>query len=83
MPTIPKFPFQISRGKGKSEGILGNTILGNTMAAASNTLRKSLARVATRKTPSGRKVIEEKNVLLENSHIYFKIMLANYQEVVD
>ena len=60
MPSIPKFPFNI-RGKGKSEGILRNTILGNTMLAASNTLRKSLARVATRKDNSGHKVIGQKN----------------------
>ena len=80
MPTIPKFPFQI-RGKGKSEGILGNTILGNTMAAASNTLRKSLARVATRKTPTGRKVIEENNVLLKYNQVSLHYIFANYQDI--
>ena len=77
MPTIPKFPFQI-RGKGKSEGILGNTILGNTMLAASNTLRNSLARVATRKTPSGRKVIKDKNAFREYSHLFFIIRTFAY-----
>ena len=57
MPTLPKFPFQIG-GKGKSDGILGKNILSNTMLAASNTLRKSLAKVnaQTRKTLSGQKV---------------------------
>ena len=55
MPTIPKFPFQIG-GKGKSEGLIGKNILGNTMIAASNTLRKSLAKVATRRAPSSQKV---------------------------
>merc|ERR1712136_344845 len=54
MPTIPKFPFQIG-GKGKSEGLIGKNILGNTMIAASNTLRKSLAKVATRRAPSSQK----------------------------
>ena len=55
MPNIPKFPFQIG-GKGKSEGLLGKNLLGNTMIAASNTLRKSLAKVATRRNPSSQKV---------------------------
>ena len=55
MPSIPKFPFQIG-GKGKSDGLLGKNILGNTMIAASNTLRKSLAKVATRRDPSNQKV---------------------------
>ena len=55
MPSIPKFPFQIG-GKGKSDGLLGKNILGNTMITASNTLRKSLAKVATRRDPSNQKV---------------------------
>ena len=61
MPIIsqPRFPFSFHRKEkpaGYTTGILANTILGNTMAAASNTLRKSVARAAARKNLSGYKV---------------------------
>ena len=55
MPNIGNFPFKIG-GNGKSEGLLGKNILGNTMIAASNTLRKSLAKVSSRRAPSSQKV---------------------------
>ena len=55
MPNIGNFPFKIG-GSGKSEGLLGKNILGNTMIAASNTLRKSLAKVSSRRAPSSQKV---------------------------
>lgn len=61
--AIPKFPFTLGGGKGKKEGgILGNTLLGNTMIAASNTLRKNLARVAN--TRSSKKQISNPKVKL-------------------
>ena len=61
MPAMNhKFPFQIPGG---GNGILANTILGNTMLAASNSLRNSVARLT-----SGRNKKAKSKV---NAHLFY------------